>query len=59
MGQLGKRHKIIHIPWSCLVFTLANFTVALVGTNIEMCEIQFLTAIFAPPSLRKNTVETV
>ena len=33
--QLGKRHKIIPIPWACPVFPLANFTVSLVGTNIE------------------------
>ena len=51
MEQLGKRHKIIPIPWAYPVFPLAHFTVALVGTNIEKCDMQFVTATFAPPSL--------
>ena len=32
--QLGKRHKIIPIPWACTVFPLSNFKMALVGKNI-------------------------
>ena len=59
MEQLGKRHKIIPIPWACPVFPLANFTVALVETNIEKCNMQFVTATFAPPYLWNNTVDTV
>ena len=35
MGQLGKRHKTIPITWEFLMFPLANFKLALVGTNIE------------------------
>ena len=45
------RHKIIPIPLACPVFPLANFTVALVGTNIEKCDMQFVTATFTPPYL--------
>ena len=51
MLQLGKRRKIILIPWVCPVFPLASFTVALVGENIENCDMQFVTAKFAPPYL--------
>ena len=46
--KLRKRHKIMPIPWGCPVFTLANFTVFLDGTNIEKCNMQFVTAKFAP-----------
>ena len=59
MEQLVKRHEIIPIHWACRVFPLANFTVALVGTNIEKCDIQFLAATFDSPSLQNNTVEIV
>ena len=59
MGQLVKRHKIISIPWACPVFPLAIYTVALVGTNMEKCDMQFVTATFDPPYLWYNTVETV
>ena len=41
------------------MFPLANFTVALVGTNIEKCDMQFVTATFAPLYLLNNTVDTV
>ena len=51
MKQLIKRHEIIPIPWACLVFKLASFAVALVGTNIEKCDMQFVTEIFALTSL--------
>ena len=51
MEQLGKRHKIIPVPWACPMFSLANFTVTLVGTNIENCDMQFVNAKFSPPSL--------
>ena len=51
MEKLGKQHKIIPIPWACTVFTLVNFTVELVGMNIENCDMQFVTAKFAPPYL--------
>ena len=50
MEHIGKRHKIIPIPWACLVFPLASFTVDLVGTNIEKCDMKFVTATFAPTS---------
>ena len=59
MEQLGKRHKITPIPWACPVYQLASFTVALVGTNIEKCDMQFVTAIFDPTSLLNKIVETV
>ena len=59
MAQLGKRHIIIPIPWECPVFPIANFTVALVGTNIEKCDIQFVTENNSPPYLQNNTVEIV
>ena len=49
--QLGKRHKIIPIPWACPMFPSANFTVALVGTNIGKYDMQSVTATFAPLSL--------
>ena len=48
MEQLGKRLKIIPIPWAFPVLPLANFTVVLVGKNVENCDIQFVTATFAP-----------
>ena len=51
MGQLGKRHKIIPIPWACPMFPLAIFKVTLVGTNIEKYDMQFVTAAFVPPYL--------
>ena len=44
MGQ--KKHKIIPIHWTCPVFPLANFTLALVVTNIENCDMQFVTPSF-------------
>ena len=56
MENVGKRHIINPIPWVHPVFPLENFTVDLVGTNIEKCDMQFMTAKFAPPSLRNNTV---
>ena len=59
MGKLGKINKIIPITWACLVFQLANFTVDLIGTNIEKCDMQFMTSTFAPPYLWKNTVQTI
>ena len=51
MGQFVKLHKTTPINWACTVFPLDNFTVDLVRTNIEKCDMQFATAIFAPPSL--------
>ena len=51
MEQLGKQHKIIPIPRACPVFPLENFKVALVGTNIENCDMQFLTLTLTPPYL--------
>ena len=41
------------------MFPLASFTVTLVVTNIEQCDMEFVTATFAPPSLLNNTVDTV
>ena len=51
MEQLGNPHKIIPIPWASHVFPLSSLTVALVGTSVEKCDMQFLTATLAPPSL--------
>ena len=59
MRQLVKQHKIISIPQACPMFSLVNFTVALVGTNIEKCEMKFVIEKISPPYLRNNTVETV
>ena len=50
MEQLVNQHKKTSITWACPVFPLASFTVPLVGTNIEKCDIQFATATFDPPS---------
>ena len=33
------------------MFTLANFTVALVGTNIVKCDIEVVTPTFSTPNL--------
>ena len=49
MGQLFKCYKIITIPWLYPMFPLADFTLTLVGTNIEKCDIQFSTPTFSPP----------
>ena len=51
MGQLVKQHKIIPMNWACPVFPLANVTLALVGENIEKCDMQFVTLKFSPPYL--------
>ena len=51
MEQLGKQHKIIPIPCECPVFPLAILVVALVSTNIEKCEMKYVTATFTPPPL--------
>ena len=59
MGQLGNQHKTIPIPWARLVFPLASFTLWLVRTNIEKCDMQFVTETFSPPFFLNNTVETV
>ena len=59
MEQLGKLHKKVPIILACPVFPLSSFIVALVGKNIEKCDMQFLAATFSPPSLWNNTVDTV
>ena len=59
MLQLGKGYKIIPIHWAYPVFPLDSFTVALIGTNIEKCDMQFVTATFAPPYLCNNIVKFV
>ena len=41
------------------MFPLAHFTVDLVETNIKHCDMKFVTRTFSPPSLLKNTVQTV
>ena len=41
------------------MFPSENFTVALVGTNIEKREMKFVTEMFSPPCLLNNTVETL
>ena len=48
MKQLGKRHTTILITWVRPVFSLSSFTVDLVGTNTEKCDMKFVTAAFAP-----------
>ena len=42
---------MIPINWSFPMFTLANFTLALISTNIEKCDMQFVTPTFDPPYL--------
>ena len=42
MGQLVKQHIIILITCAYPVFSLANLTLALVGTSIEKCDVDFL-----------------
>ena len=59
MEQLVKQHKITPIPWVFPVFPLANFTVAVVGTNIKKCDILFVIATFNLSSLLNNKVKTV
>ena len=39
--------------------SISQLLVSLVGTNIEKCDIQFVTSTFAPPYLWNNTVDTV
>ena len=51
MGQIVKQHKIIPISWACTMFLLANLTLALVGVNMEKCDIQFVTQTLAHPYL--------
>ena len=51
MVHFVKQHKIIPIPWACPMFPLANFTLDLVGTNIEKCDMQFLNPTLSPPYL--------
>ena len=41
------------------MFILANFTVALVGTNIEKRDMQFVTPKLTTSSLCNNIVETI
>ena len=59
MGQLGKTNKIIPIPWACPVLPLSNLKLTLVGTNMEKCDMQFVTETLSPKYLLNNTVETV
>ena len=51
MGQFIKQHKIIPIAWEFHVLLLANFTLALVGENIENCDRKLVTPKFSPSSL--------
>ena len=59
MVQTGKLHKIIPIYWECTMFPLEIFTSALVGINIEKCDMQYVNPIFFPKYLLNNTIETV
>ena len=59
MVQLGKQHKINPITWAYTVFPLANFTLGFAGTNIEKCDMKFVTPTFSLPPLRNNIVENV
>ena len=59
MEKLLKRYKKIPTNWACTVFPLSSFTVVLIGTNLEKCDMQFATAAFAPQYLRDKKVETV
>ena len=51
MGQLGKQRKVNPITLEFTVFPFTNFTVALVGANIEKCDMQFVTETCSPPYL--------
>ena len=51
MGQLVKQHKIIPITWACHMLPLANFTLVLVGTNIEKYDMQFVILTLSPTPL--------
>ena len=42
---------MIPITWSCPMLTLADSTPGLIGTNIEKCDMQFVTPTFDPPCL--------
>ena len=53
MEHLGKQHKVISIMWACHMFPLASFTVALVETNIENCDMK-LGGELIKPELKKN-----
>ena len=59
MEQLGKCLNITPIPWEYTMFPLASFTVALVGTNIEKCDMQFVTATFASTYLWNKKVDNL
>ena len=59
MGQFGKQHKRIQIPWACPVLPLTNFILGRVGENIENCSMKFLTPTLTPPYFKNNTVETI
>ena len=47
------------IHWAFTVFTLEFYLLALVRTNMEKCDMKFVTPIFSPQYLWNNTVETV
>ena len=51
MEQLGNQYKIIPIPWACPVFPLSSFIVAMVGADMEKCDMQFVIVTFDPPFL--------
>ena len=51
MGKIVKLHKIIPVHWVCTAIQLSKFTVSLVGTKIENCDIKFLIPTFSPPYL--------
>ena len=53
-GNIEKAKLKIPITWACTVFPLYSFTVALVKTNIEKCDMQFVTATFASQYLWKK-----
>ena len=46
MEQSVNQHKINPITWAHNLFPLASLTVPFVGTNIEMCDMQSVTAAF-------------
>ena len=59
MGLFGKLHKTIPIIWEYPMLPSDNFTLDWVGTYIENPDIKFVTPIFDPSHLWKNTVDTV
>ena len=59
MGKLVNKHKIIPITWECIVLPPENFTLDLVGANIEKRDKRLVTPRFDPESLYNNIFDAV